>query len=658
MKICIPALISNKSIQEVINTARVDEVISDFMNLKRRGVNLIGNCPFHDEKTPSFTVSPSKNIYKCFGCGKGGDPVRFIMDHENLSFPEAIRYLANKYGIELEETQQTDEDQQARQLSDALYIINDFAAQHYRYNLFHTDEGKSVGLSYFKSRGFRENTIEEFMLGYANGEKDELTKKAIEKKYNIEYLRMTGLTTSSDNDFFRSRVMFPIHNISGKIVAFAGRTLSADKKIPKYINSPESEIYNKRKVLYGLYQAKEAIRKEDECILVEGYTDVITLHQGQIKNVVASSGTSLTPDQIKLIRRYTQNIKIIYDGDPAGIKAALRGLDLVLESDMNVRLVLLPDGEDPDSYLAKSGTEKFKVYLKDHEKDFVFFKTDLLLTETGNDPIRKSAVIKDIVQSIAKISDALKRTFYIRECAAMLKMNEEILIQETNKVIRDDIKRKKLDADRQKMEKLQDEEEWITTKPRPVSDEIASDLVRNDAHQEKEIASVLINFGNKWYDEKAGITVAAFILQEIEEFLDKIDIPLYRDIIMESRQLIENNQEVNEKYFTSHPTEDIRKFAIECLTTPYTYADWEKKYILLQTQKMPEENYILQSYKAVLRFKLRKAKKIISELQEWLVSTPPDERETEEYILNLKVMQEILKQRNLIAAELGTVTLI
>ncbi|MBK9152536.1 MAG: DNA primase [Saprospiraceae bacterium] len=651
-------MISNKSIQEVINTARVDEVISDFMNLKRRGVNLIGNCPFHDEKTPSFTVSPSKNIYKCFGCGKGGDPVRFIMDHENLSFPEAIRYLANKYRIELEETVQTEEDQQARQLSDALYIINDFAAQHYRHNLFHTDEGKSVGLSYFKSQGFRENTIEEFMLGYANGEKDELTRKAIEKKYNIEYLRLTGLTTSSDNDFFRSRVMFPIHNISGKIVAFAGRTLSADKKVPKYINSPESEIYNKRKVLYGLYQAKEAIRKEDECILVEGYTDVITLHQGQIKNVVASSGTSLTPDQIKLIRRYTQNIKIIYDGDPAGIKAALRGLDLVLESDMNVRLVLLPNGEDPDSYLAKSGTEKFKAYLKDHEKDFVFFKTDLLLTETGNDPIRKSAVIKDIVQSIAKISDALKRTFYIRECAAMLKMNEEILIQETNKVIKDDIKRKKLDADRQKMEKPQDEEEWITARPRPVSEEIASDLVRNDAHQEKEIASVLINFGNKWYDENTGITVAAFILQEIEEFLDKIDIPLYRDIIMETRQLVENNLEVSEKYFTSHPSEEIRKFAVECLTTPYTYADWEKKYILLQTQKMPEENYIRQSYKAVLRFKLRKAKKIISELQEWLDSTPADERETEEYILNLKVMQEILKQRNLIAAELGTVTLV
>ncbi|MBK8669789.1 MAG: DNA primase [Saprospiraceae bacterium] len=352
-------MITQKTVQEVMNIARVEDVIGDFINLKRRGVNMIGNCPFHDEKTPSFTVSPSKNIYKCFGCGKGGDSVRFIMDHEHLSFPEAVRFLAARYRIEIEETENTAQEIEQKQVTDSLYIVNDFARDYFTDVLFNRSEGRNIGLSYFKERGYRESTIKKFQLGYATEERDEFTKKAIDKKFNIEHLRTLGLTSKSDLDFFRSRVMFTIHNVSGKVVAFAGRTLSSDKKQPKYINSPESEIYNKRAVLYGLFFAKEAIRKADECILVEGYTDVITLHQGQIENVVASSGTSLTREQIRLIKRYTPNIKIIYDGDPAGIKAALRGLDLVLESDMNVKLVLLPDGQDPDSFLAAQGTEAF-----------------------------------------------------------------------------------------------------------------------------------------------------------------------------------------------------------------------------------------------------------------------------------------------------------
>lgn len=651
-------MISNKSIQEVISIARVEDVIGDFLNLRRRGINLIGNCPFHDEKTPSFTVSPSKNIYKCFGCGKGGDSVRFIMDHENLSFPEAIRFIAAKYRITLEETELNDEEREARQLSDSLYILNEFAVQYYKEVLNHRSEGKAIAMSYFKGRGFREHTIEAFQLGYATDERDSFTKKAVEKKFNIDYLRMVGLTTSSDADFFRSRVIFPIHNISGKVIAFAGRTLSADKKIPKYINSPESEIYNKRKVLYGLYFAKESIRREDECILVEGYTDVITLHQGDIKNVVASSGTALTTDQIKLIKRYTPNIKIIYDGDPAGIKAAMRGLDLVLESDMNVKLVLLPDGEDPDSFLAGSGTEKFRQYLKENEKDFVLFKTDLLLKEAGNDPIRKSGVLKDIIQSVAKIPDPFKRTLYIRECSSMLKIGEQILISETNKVIKNDIKRKKLDADRQKFEEVKDEDEWIGTKPRALSDEIASDLVRNDAHQEREIASILINFGNKPYDDETGLTIASFMLNEINEFIDKIDIPLYKTIVLEVQAMVLKDIEITESYFTQHPNEEIQKFAFEALTTPYTYADWSKKFIMLQTQKMPEENYVRQTYKAVLRFKLRKAKKVIKEIQDWFDQIRPEDMDTPEYILNLKVLQEVIRKRNEIAGELGTVTLV
>jgi DNA primase len=651
-------MITNKSIQEVISTARVEDVIGDFLNLRRRGVNLIGNCPFHDEKTPSFTVSPSKNIYKCFGCGKGGDPVRFIMDHENMSFPEAIRFLAAKYRIALEETEQSEEERESRQLSDSLYIINDFAVQYFRDVLYHRSEGKAIALSYFKSRGLRDHTIDEFQLGYATDERDSFTKKAVEKKFNIEYLKMVGLTTASDADFFRSRVIFPIHNISGKVIAFAGRTLSSDKKIPKYINSPESEIYNKRKVLYGLYFAKDSIRKLDECILVEGYTDVITLHQGNIKNVVASSGTALTTDQIKLISRYTQNIKIIYDGDPAGIKAALRGLDLVLESDMNVKLVLLPEGEDPDSFLTSSGTEQFMQYLKDQEKDFVLFKTDLLLKESGNDPIKKSAVLKDIVQSIAKIPDAFKRTLYIRECSSMLKISEQILISETNKVIKSEIKRRALDADRQKFQEKDESNEEPNPRPRPISDEIAADLIRNDAHQEKELATILINFGNKWYDEPSGLTVASFIIEEIGEFIDQIDIPIYKTIINEVRDQMALGVLVNEDYFTRHTSDEIRKFAVECLSTPYTYADWTKKFIILQTQKMPEENYIRQSYKAVLRFKLRKAKKVIKEIQDWFDQINSNDIDSDEYLLNLKALQEVIRKRNEIADELGTVTLV
>lgn len=352
-------MITQKTIQEVMNTAKVEDVVGDFVNLRRRGVNLIGNCPFHDEKTPSFTVSPSKNIYKCFGCGKAGDPVRFIMDHEHISFPESIRFLAQKYRIEVEETEQTAQEIENKHIIDSYYIVNQFAKDYYTDVLFNRVEGKNIGLSYFKERGFREATIKKFQLGYATDDRDEFTKKAIDKKFNIEHLRTLGLTTKSDVDFFRARVMFTIHNISGKVVAFAGRTLSSDKKQPKYINSPESDIYNKRAVLYGLYFAKEAIRKQDECILVEGYTDVISLHQGGIENVVASSGTSLTKEQIRLVKRYTPNIKIIYDGDQAGIKAALRGLDLVLESDLNVKLVLLPDGHDPDSFLASQGSDAF-----------------------------------------------------------------------------------------------------------------------------------------------------------------------------------------------------------------------------------------------------------------------------------------------------------
>lgn len=647
-------MITQKTIQEVMNTAKVEEVIGDFINLRRRGVNMIGNCPFHDEKTPSFTVSPSKNIYKCFGCGKGGDSVRFIMDHENLSFPEAIKFLAGKYRIEIEETENTAQEIEHKQVTDSLYIVNDFARDYFTDVLFNRTEGKSIGLSYFKERGFREATVKKFQLGYATEERDEFTKKAIDKKFNIEHLRTLGLTSKSDLDFFRSRVMFTIHNVSGKVVAFAGRTLSSDKKVPKYINSPESEIYNKRAVLYGLYFAKDAIRKSDECILVEGYTDVITLHQGQVENVVASSGTSLTKEQIRLIKRYTQNIKIIYDGDAAGIKAALRGLDLVLEQDMNVKLVLLPDGQDPDSFLASQGTEAFNAYLKAHEEDFIFFKTRVLLDESGDDPIKKSLVIRDIVSSIAKIQEPFKRQLYIRQCATMLDLSESILIDEVNKVIKSDLKSKKHE-DNQNKAPHTNEEAFINVKPTLSQNE--SSLLRNDGWQERAVCTILINYGHEIFDEISGTSIAQYILESVQDILSYFDIPLYRKIIEIVDERIKSGYIPDHTWYTGHQDEEIRTFAVNALSSPYVYASWEKKEMFLQTQKMPDENYVRDATNGLLRLQLRKSLRVIKEMETKLNMATSEEKETNEYLIDLQVYKVLITQRNEIAAELGTVTL-
>jgi DNA primase len=648
-------MITQKTIQEVMNTAKVEDVVGDFVNLRRRGVNLIGNCPFHDEKTPSFTVSPSKNIYKCFGCGKAGDPVRFIMDHEHISFPESIRFLAQKYRIEVEETEQTAQEIENKHIIDSYYIVNQFAKDYYTDVLFNRAEGKNIGLSYFKERGFREATIKKFQLGYATDDRDEFTKKAIDKKFNIEHLRTLGLTTKSDVDFFRARVMFTIHNISGKVVAFAGRTLSSDKKQPKYINSPESDIYNKRAVLYGLYFAKEAIRKQDECILVEGYTDVISLHQGGIENVVASSGTSLTKEQIRLIKRYTPNIKIIYDGDQAGIKAALRGLDLVLESDLNVKLVLLPDGHDPDSFLASQGSDAFNQYLKDREEDFILFKTRVLLDETANDPIRKTIVIRDIVTSIAKIPDAIKRNLYIRRCADMLDMSESLLIQEVSKVIKSDIRTKKEDTNKSNNDHpVVNEDEWL--KPKPSLSEDEPVLTRNDAWQEKAICEILVNYGDREYDQTSRLTVAQFILENTKDFFEYMDIPLYKKILEKVSEHIASHSPPNHSWYVSHDDEEIRTFAVNALSTPYVYASWEKKEMFLQTQKMPDENYVRDATNAVQRFQLRKSNHLIKGLETYLREASPEVAETEDYAINFKVYQALLVQRNSLAEKLGTVT--
>ena len=376
-------MISQKSIEEVVEAAQIKEVVEDFVQLKRRGSNYIGLCPFHAEKTPSFSVSPSKNIFKCFGCGRGGNSVQFVMEHEGSSFPESIRYLAQKFNIELEETGGSEQYAVENQERDSLFLINKFAAEYYHKALSENEEGKSIGISYFKERGYNQQTLEKFQLGYAPDLKEGMVAAARQAQYQEELVRQLGLITKNDRDFFRDRVMFPLHNLSGKVAGFAGRTMLSNPKVPKYINSPESLIYNKSKFLYGLYFAKQAIRKEDLCYIVEGYTDVITLHQNGVENVVASSGTALTEDQIRLIKRYSRNICLLFDGDPAGLKAATRGIDMILEEDMNVAIVVLPESEDPDSWMKSQGHSDFLKFIENEKKDFLLFKAESLKREAG-----------------------------------------------------------------------------------------------------------------------------------------------------------------------------------------------------------------------------------------------------------------------------------
>ena len=668
------SLIDKATVDQILEAARVEEVVEDFVNLKRRGVNMIGKCPFHDEKTPSFTVSPSKNIYKCFGCGEGGFPVNFVMTHENMSFPEALKYLAKKYNIEIQEKEVSAEEMAARQIADSLYIVNDYAKDYFGNQLFNTDEGKSVGLSYFKNRGFLESTIKKWNLGYTNTDRDDFTRAAISKYYKKEHLKTLGLTSKSDIDFFRSRVMFAIHNLSGKVIAFGGRTLSSDKKIPKYMNSPESEIYNKSRSLYGLYFAKTAIRKADECIMVEGYTDVITLHQNQVENVVASSGTSLTSGQIHLVNRYTSNIKIIYDGDPAGIKAALRGVDLVLEHDMNVKIVMLPSGEDPDSFMKAKGTDGFKQYLADNEKDFLFFKIELLMSDAGNDPIKKTIVMKDIVGSIAKIPDQLKRAVYLQETSRILDVDESILISETFKIINKDQKKKDIELRRKQSRenKQNSNTPFAVATPKgedqffPMNDgkvplppggfpHQSATPILHDEYQERDIIRILVNHGCLIYDKDSNVTVCQHIVANIRDDIDKIDNPLYKQMLEMAMSAIDRGDQVTAELYANTQDTNMSKVVVELMADPYTYAGWQHKGVYLQTQKPPEENQVLDTDQAILRFRLVKIKKLIDLVEKKIKEFTVNQNSSEEFLLNIRVLQKLKDERNTIAKKLNAV---
>ena len=431
-------MIDQPTIDRILDAANIVDVVSEFVTLRKRGVNYVGLCPFHDDKTPSFYVSPAKNICKCFACGEGGTAVHFIMKHEQLSYFDALRYLAKKYNIEIHERELTDKEKQIRSDRESMLIVNAWAQKYFTTLLHEHIDGKTIGMRYFAERGFREDTIRKFQLGYSLEQRDALYQAALKSGYKKEYLEKTGLIIAYEdgrvNDRFRGRVIFPVHTLSGKVVAFGGRILKKEEKTAKYVNSPESEIYHKSNELYGIYFAKQAIVKADRCFLVEGYTDVISMHQSGVENVVASSGTALTHGQIRLIHRFTDNITVLYDGDAAGIKAAIRGIDLLLEEGMNVKVVLLPDGEDPDSFARSHSASEFAEFIKQNETDFVRFKTKLLLEEAGNDPVKRAALIGDIIRTIAIVPDNITRTIYIRECSAKMEIDEQVVLNEVNKI--------------------------------------------------------------------------------------------------------------------------------------------------------------------------------------------------------------------------------
>lgn len=559
----ITHMIKKETIERIIETALVEEVVGDFVQLKRRGSSLIGLCPFHNEKSPSFNVSAIKGIYKCFGCGKGGDAIHFIMEHEKYSYPEALKYLAKKYHIEIEETETTPQYQAEVDRRESLYIISNFAAQFFQNILWEDNLGKTIGLSYFKERGFREDIIKKFALGYSPEDWTALYDKALSAGYQEEFLEETGLVVKNDKgkiyDRFRARVMFPIHNFTGRVIGFGGRTLKTDKSIPKYVNSPESEIYHKSNVLYGLFQAKKAIREFDNCFLVEGYADVLAVHQAGVENVVASSGTSLTTEQIKLIGRFTKNITILFDGDAAGIKASLRGLDMILEEGLNVKVVLFPDGHDPDSFIQSKGASAFKTHIEIEQKDFILYKTKILLSEAASDPIKKAGVIREVIESIAKIPDAIKASVFIRECSHLLDVEETILIAEYNKIKLGKLKKEFKNTSEENEEPLPSENIGLPEEKN----------IEPDVHQEFELIRVLITYGDQMvnWDGLTDTYIGSYIVHHISDIT--LNHAICNQILAYYRDELENGNLPTEKLFLKHPDKEIATFSISLVSSPY-----------------------------------------------------------------------------------------
>ena len=686
-------MIHKEDIDKIFEAARVEEVVGDYVTLKKRGVNLIGLCPFHDEKTPSFYVSPVKGIYKCFGCGKGGHAINFVMEKELMSYPDALRHLAKKYSIQITEEEQSVEQMQTQNDRESLFVVSSFAQKKFTENLYHTDEGKSIGLGYFKERGFREDIIQKFQLGYSMNNRSAFTDIALHTGYKLEYLVKAGLSLEFKNetenqiatnhksgdgeienkelttqaksrpsaniDRFWGRVMFPIHNATGRVIAFGGRTLRTDKKTAKYINSPETDIYHKSDVLYGIFFAKKEIISQDNCFLVEGYTDVISMHQSGIENVVASSGTSLTVGQIKLIRRFTNNITILYDGDNAGIKASFRGIDLILEEGMNVKVLLFPDGEDPDSYSKRVSSEELKTFIKNNSKDFISFKTNLLMGDVQNDPIKKAGLIKEIVESIALIPEAIYRSVYVKECSRIMDVEESILLSELNKIRSKKFNEKSNQhispANSPNVEAVKIAEALVIEEKKQLLD-------ASTEHQERDIIRLLLNYGNKpvfadseEMDEEnhpiqIETSLAALIIHELQHDDIVLENLLYNTIFNEFVQQLNNETVPDYNYFLNHENMDICSLTVDLISSPYALSNWEQHSIYTTM----EEKILKKSlYHAVYALKIRKLEMMIHGNQKKLKENPPEE----ELITLVQIQRELQEAKKTFAALLGRIVL-
>lgn len=616
-------MIDRETIERIMDTAKVEEVVGDFVSLRKRGVNMIGLCPFHNEKTPSFTVSPSKNLWKCFGCGKGGKPVHFIMEHEQLSYYEALRWLAKRYHIEFKERELTDEEKREESIRESMFVINQYALQYFTETLHNSEEGKAIGLNYFRHRGLRDETIKKFCLGYSLERRDSFAKTAIAAGYNPDIIAKTGVCYSTEDgrlqDRFWGRVIFPVHTISGKVVAFGGRVLQTNAKAAKYVNSPESEIYHKSDHLYGLYFAKQAIMQKDRCILVEGYLDVISMYQAGIQNVVASSGTSLTTGQIRLIHRFTSNVTLLYDGDKAGIKASIRGIDMLLEEGMNINVVLLPEGEDPDSYAQSHSTEEVEEFIERNKVDFIKFKTNLLLDEVGEDPIKRAGLIGDVVKSIAVVPNDILRSEYIKKCSDMLNVGEQLLVKETAKIR----KARAEEAQKRTESSTRNSEESATgtDSPEPV-DEFQQNIINSYSnnplhHKEKAIIQFMLKNGSKLLqvpesklDNTPAFTetVISHLYYSFEADGIEFSHPLYKKVFQEAAEHAADLEFNPENHFIAHPDPEVSALTAELCSERYLLSKF------FSEQNSDERNELAVLFEQTTRLAIAYKQSIVDEM--------------------------------------------
>ena len=644
-------MISPNTIQQILSRIDIIEIVGTFVKLKKRGTNYLGLCPFHNEKSPSFTVSPAKEIYKCFGCGRSGNSIGFLMEHEKYTYVEALKWLAQRYNVEVEETEVSPEQKLQQQTAESLFIINNFAQQFFSNHLLNTEEGQDIGLSYLKQRGFREEIIKKFQIGFNPEMRDSFAKAAIEAQYNLDLLQKSGLVAIRDErpvDNYRGRIIFPIHNQSGKVVGFGARILKSNDKASKYINTPENDIYVKSKILYGSYFARLAIDKADECLLVEGYTDVVSLHQAGIENVVASGGTSLTPDQLRLVKKYTNNLTIIYDGDSAGIKAALRGLDLALEEGLNVKLVLIPDKEDPDSYVNKVGAADFSAFIDANKKDFILFQLEVSLKDAGTDSVKKSAVVNQVAETISKINkaeDFTRRQDYIKQSAELLKIEESGLHALVNKFIRDKISKEESRVNRQEAG------DSFTSVPQPFEiEDDAISLLNKDELQERAMVRSLLEFGLKEWKQQQ--RVADYIFTEIEgnQLEEMIDNKSLIKLIKTYKTWYEAGLEPNPKTFLYH--EDFAMSALAVSVMDYNYEispNW--KNIFEGKIATREDLYKEEVFSTLNYLKLRKIKRMMDENQRDLEK----EAAPEDQMVFLQIHQHLKKMEIELTKQWGTV---